>query len=149
MDFFLSRPELWTELAEKPELATHAAAEVLRYRPSVPENFRYATEDAVINGLEIPKGTYISISSVAANLSDKCTANAAEFQLDRPPAPHLTFGKGPHFCIGQALARAEIEEAFASLPGLMPLIRREGPVEWHVPRSISGPESIPMSYSLT
>jgi cytochrome P450 len=147
MVFFLERPELWAELANNPGLATHAATEVIRYRPSVPENFRCASEDAVINGLEVPKGTYISISSAAANLSEKCTNNASEFRLGRPPAPHLTFGKGPHFCIGQALARAEIEEALATLPPLMPVIRPEGRVESHIPRSISGPEKIPMSYS--
>jgi novobiocin biosynthesis protein NovI len=104
-------------------------------------------EDVVFNGLFIPKGTHISLSNAAANRDLACAAGGEEFQLDRPITDHVTFGRGAHFCVGHALARAEIEEVFRTLPKLMPVIRSEGPIEWKAPRRLSGPERIPMSFS--
>ena len=147
MAFFLESPSMWKQLAEQPDLVEHAAAEILRYRPAVPENFRFAIEDAIINDVLIPKGTYISISAAAANRDPKCTYEGEKFIMDRPIANNATFGKGPHFCIGQALARTELEEALRTLPPLMPNIRPEGLVEWHIPRAITGPLKVPMSFT--
>jgi novobiocin biosynthesis protein NovI len=120
---------------------------MLRFRPALPENLRVPIDDTVFNGLFIPKGTLISLSNAAANRDDMCAAGGEDFQLDRPISDHLTFGRGAHFCVGHSLARAEIEEAFRTLPKLMPLIRSEGPIEWKKPRALSGPERIPMSFS--
>jgi cytochrome P450 len=147
MAMFLERPDLWVQLAQNPEFAEHAATEMLRFRPALPENLRVPVEDVVFNGLFIPKGTHISLSNAAANRDLACAAGGEEFQLDRPITDHVTFGRGAHFCPGHALARAEIEEVFRTLPKLMPVIRSEGPIEWKAPRRLSGPERIPMSFS--
>jgi cytochrome P450 len=113
----------------------------------VPENFRYATEYAVINGFHVPEGTYISINSARPTSPRNAPRARRISNSTGRRLPHLTFGKGPHFCIGQRLARAEIEETLRALRGLVPESTPEGPVESHVPRSISGRERIPMSYS--
>jgi cytochrome P450 len=149
MALFLECPHLWIQLANNPELAESAAVEMLRFRPALPENLRVPIDDAVFNGLLIPKGTLISLSNAAANRDDACAAGGENFQLDRPITDHVTFGRGAHFCVGHYLARAEIEEAFRTLPKLMPVVRWEGPIEWKRPRALSGPERIPMSFSRT
>jgi cytochrome P450 len=96
----------------------------------------------------IPVGTYISISGVAGNADPDCAARGHTFIPDRPPGPHLSFGKGAHFCLGAALARAEVEETLRILPEHMTDIRSRGPVRHSVPRAVSGPEEIPMSFTV-
>jgi cytochrome P450 len=147
MILFMDRPELWRELAEHPELSEHATAEVLRYLPAVPENFRMPTTDIVVNNVLIPKGTYVSISSASGNRDNGCVAEPEQFRIDRETNNNITFGRGPHFCLGQAVARAEIEEALKILPKAMPFIHKEGKPEWTIPRAIGGPITVPMSYS--
>jgi cytochrome P450 len=144
---FLDRPEDWDELAAHPELAPSVAEEMLRYRPAIMENFRFTKVDVTYAGITIPANTLLSISTAAANWDDACAANGSEFQLHRPPSQHISFGKGSHFCLGASLARAELEETLRTLPALMNPIRWEGEARYRIPRMISGPEKVPMSFS--
>lgn len=143
---FLDRPRDWAELAADPELAPGVAEEMLRYRPAIMENFRFTKTDVVYEGVTIPANTLLSISTAAANWDDACAPNGSEFQLRRPPSPHVSFGKGPHFCLGASLARAELEETLRTLPALMQPIRKEGEPRYRIPRMITGPEFVPMSF---
>jgi cytochrome P450 len=146
METFLERPVMWAQLRDQPELAHHASEELLRYRPAIIENFRFTPVDIDYQGMAIPAGTYLQISTAAANHDARCAVDGGQYVLDREPAPHVSFGKGPHFCLGAALTRAEIETSLQVLPHVMHTIRAEGPITRHVPHAISGPESIPMSY---
>jgi cytochrome P450 len=148
MMLFLDRPDQWEHLAAHPEMAETVAEEVLRCHPGVLENVRYATEDVEFRGLTIPAGTYITICSGAANRDEVCAgAQAEEFVFDRPKCPHLSFGKGRHHCLGSALARTELEETLRTLPSLITSIRWEGRPSHRLPRGVTGPESIPMSFT--
>jgi cytochrome P450 len=147
MATFLDRPDQWKELAAHPEAARNVAEEMLRYRPAIIENYRFATADIDYRGFPIPSNTYISISTGAANLDPSCAANGTEFDIYRQPSPHITFGKGPHFCVGAALARAELEATLKALPKAMPTIKWEGEPRYRAPRSTTGPEYVPMSFS--
>jgi cytochrome P450 len=147
METFLDRPQMWSQLREDPNLARHATEEVLRFRPAIIENFRYAPVDVEYRGTVIPAGTYIQISTASGNHDERCAVNGEEFVLDREPAPHVSFGKGAHFCLGAALTRTEIEETLRVLPQIMHEIRPEGPITRHIPRAITGPDSIPMSFT--
>jgi cytochrome P450 len=147
MATFLDRPRLWRRLAAQPEAAHRVAEEMLRYQPAIIENYRFAPVDIDYRGFPIPANTYISISTGAANWDPACAVNGDQFDLDRPPSPHITFGKGAHFCVGAALARAELEATLRTLPALMPTIRWEGTPRYRAPRSTTGPEYVPMSFS--
>jgi cytochrome P450 len=143
---FLREPELWSQASVANAMASNIVEEVLRYRPAIMENFRYAREDIEYRETLIPRGTYISISSAAANRDNQCAASGADFRLDRQPSQHVTFGHGPHFCLGAALARTELEESLHALTGRMRTIRPAGPVEYSLPRAVSGPECVPMAF---
>jgi hypothetical protein len=147
MTTFLDRPELWRRLAAQPEAAHRVAEELLRFTPAIIENYRFAPVDVDYRGFPIPAGTYISISTGAANWDPACAVDGHEIDLDRPPTAHITFGKGAHFCVGAALARAELEATLRTLPALMPDIRWEGRPRYRPPRSTTGPEYVPMSFS--
>jgi cytochrome P450 len=147
MATFLDRPDQWKELAAHPDAARNVAEEMLRFRPAIIENYRFAMADIDYRGFRIPSNTYISISTGAANLDPACATNGMEFDIHRPPSPHITFGKGPHFCVGAALARAELEATLKALPRTMPTIKWEGKARYRAPRSTTGPEYLPMSFS--
>jgi cytochrome P450 len=147
MEIFLNRPEQWEELAANPDMAERVAEELFRYRPAIMENFRFAMEDVQIRGVTIPAGTYVSMSTAAANHDDEFTVRGAQFDMHRAPTRHVTFGKGPHFCLGAALARTEVEETLRTLPGLMTGLTWEGESTHRLPRAITGPEVVPMSFT--
>jgi len=142
---FLNRPDDWAELAANPDLAPSVTEEMLRHRPAIMENYRIASADLDYEGVTIPAGTLITISRAAANWDDACALDGKQFQLHREPSPHITFGKGAHYCLGAPLARAELEETLRTLPALMGPIRPEGTPRFRLPRMISGPEYVPMS----
>jgi cytochrome P450 len=59
----------------------------------------------------------------------------------------MTFGSGIHFCLGAALARAELQEALPLLARRMPGLARNGPVEWKPANfGIWGPASLPIRF---
>lgn len=147
MEIFLNRPEQWEALAANPDLALPVAEELLRYRPAIMENFRFAMEDVELRGVLIPAGTYISMSTAAANHDEEFTARGCEFDMGRPATRHVTFGKGAHYCLGAALARTEVEETLRTLPAKMANLTWQGEPAHRTPRAITGPETIPMSFS--
>jgi cytochrome P450 len=144
METFLDRPEDWERLAAAPDTAEQVAEELLRYRPAIMENFRFAMEDVELRGVTIPAGTYISTSTAAANHDERFTARGSEFDPARPATRHVTFGKGPHYCLGAVLARTELEE---TLRALMTGLTWQGRSTHRIPRAITGPEAIPMSFT--
>jgi cytochrome P450 len=83
---------------------------------------RYAHEDIEIGGVTIARGDAVLLSTAAANRDPSAFAEATEFDPARSPNPHLSFGHGPHFCIGASLARTELTAVFSALfrrfPGL-------------------------------
>jgi cytochrome P450 len=118
----LERPEAFAELRSKPQVAGAYVEELLRYAPSTHFLIRYAAEDARIAEVEVPKGASVVVAIAAANRDPRRFADPHAFDPYRPDNRPLTFGAGPHFCLGAALTRAEGKVAFPMLlqrlPGL-------------------------------
>src|SRR5262249_46160636 len=66
-------------------------------------------------GLALAPGDSVFIWRTAANRDPERFARPDEFDIAREPQPHLSFGHGAHFCLGQALARVEVQEALLAL----------------------------------
>jgi len=115
---FADHPDQWALLAAHPELAAAAVDEVMRRFPAVGGvSPRQASADVELPGLTIPAGTVINVSTLAANHDPAVYGNDAErfdISLERP-ATNLTFGGGPHLCLGINLAKAEMQEAYVAL----------------------------------
>ncbi|KFN15350.1 MULTISPECIES: cytochrome P450 [Bacillus] len=112
--FLVDAPKVYKELSESPELIPKAIEEVLRYRFPV-TLARTITEDTTIFGPKMKKGQMIVTWISAANLDENKFSQADCFDLHRPGnEKHLTFGKGPHFCLGAPLARLEAEVALTT-----------------------------------
>jgi cytochrome P450 len=92
---------------------------------------RYATEDLDLEGTTIRRGDAIILSYAAAGRDDQAyPGDAEEFRVARPPAPHLSFGHGVHFCVGATLARTEAEIALPALFSRFPELTAVAPEGW-------------------
>lgn len=112
----LRNPDRLAELVAQPELLRATVQEVLRYSaaPVTGGNLRVATEDVVLEGVEIRKGEAVLPSTVGANRDPAVFADADVFDPSRDGA-NLAFGAGVHYCLGAQLARTELEVALGAL----------------------------------
>ena len=113
---FAEHPDDWERLAADPALVPGAVEEVMRLRPIVPGMRREAVEAFAHRGVELAPAERIVTSFVTANTDPGVFADPDTFDVTRPnAADHVTFGWGPHFCIGAGLARVELQEAVTAL----------------------------------
>jgi cytochrome P450 len=141
--------ERWQELADDPSLAAGAVEETMRLLGAIRGTARFASEDIEWNNVLFPQGTLVSVGISAANRDADAFPDPEAVDLHRPvPQPHLTFSSGIHFCLGAALARAELQEALPMLAQRLPDLRLDGPVEWK-PASfgIWGPAALPLAFT--
>lgn len=113
-------------IVEDPELIPNAVEEVLRYEPPAPHVGRYVAKDTEFQGRTVPEGSAVLLLVGAANRDEDRYENGEAFDIRRPPQAHLSFGYGPHFCLGASLARAEGRIALDELLKRFP--------EWEVDR---------------
>jgi cytochrome P450 len=105
---YLTDPEGFTEvLRADRSLIPMAVEESLRYEPPVLFLFRTAKEDVEVGGCPVAKGERIILGMASANRDEAVYEHADEYRLDRDELPddHLSFGEGPHLCLGNHLTR--------------------------------------------
>jgi len=147
MRLFASHPGQWAALAGDPGLVPTAVSEVLRFEPITPFTARICLEPIEHRGVTFPAGSIVAICAERANRDG---TGGDEFTTSRAPADRmLTFGAGPHFCLGSNLARAELEEALTFLPGRMPDLHPAGPVQLGNVEGIYGVDSLPLAWTAT
>jgi cytochrome P450 len=119
----LRHPEEIAELRENPALARSAVEELLRYESPVQYTARMAKEDLEICGVRLRPGEPILFMLGAANRDAAQFGEPDRLDLKRVSNPHLAFGAGAHFCIGNQLARLEGQVAILKLVQRFPLMR--------------------------
>ncbi|MBN0042670.1 cytochrome P450 [Streptomyces actuosus] len=118
----LRHPDRLAELRGDPALVPAAVEELLRMLSIADGLLRLATEDVEVAGTVIRAGEGVLFATSVVNRDDTVYADPDALDLHRPARHHVAFGFGVHQCLGQNLARAELEIAlqtlFARLPGL-------------------------------
>ncbi|MEV0667346.1 cytochrome P450 [Actinomadura luteofluorescens] len=146
----LARPEMYAALHRDPELVETAVEELLRTVPSVPVGTpRLALRDVEIGGVPVPAGSTVAVSALAANHDPALFTDPDVTDLGRTDNKHLTFGHGPHFCIGAQLARTEMRTALAALVRRFPGLRLAVPpeaVQWRTDSLFHGPLELPVTW---
>ncbi len=105
-------------------LIPEAIEEALRYETPLLNITRLATKDTEIDGVPVPAGSTIMLMLAAANREETRYPDPDRFQLGREdPKPHISFGNGPHLCLGMHLARMEIRVALNLLFDRLPDLR--------------------------
>ncbi|QIZ38356.1 cytochrome P450 [Saccharopolyspora sp. ASAGF58] len=116
-------------LKEDPSLFKPAVDELLRFFTVIQGDGRVASEDVEVGGQLIAKGDAVIFSLLSANHDESVFPDAATIDLHRDARRHFAFGLGVHQCIGQALARVELEIALASLFRRFPTLRLATEIE--------------------
>jgi cytochrome P450 len=112
---FATHPDEATLLRRDPALDRAAVEECLRYAPPFRSTRRKAIGAVHIAGLGLAAGDAVLLSRQAANRDPERFADPHRFSIARGDDRHVSFGHGPHFCLGQALARANLTEAIPAL----------------------------------
>ncbi|WP_337269453.1 cytochrome P450 [Oryzifoliimicrobium ureilyticus] len=124
----LEHRDQWVELVCAPELVASAVAESLRYEPSVASLPRVGLRDLDLDDCIIPSGKPISLVTMSAMRDPQAHVLPDQFDIHRPQEKwHWVFGGGAHRCLGEALARTELEEALHGLIRTMPKVEKAGP----------------------
>ena len=140
----------WELLLADPSLVRTAVEESLRFDANAGFGLpRFITEDIEVSGQTVPRGTTVICSMAAANRDERSFERADTMDLRRSPNPHLTFGAGPHSCVGQALARTELQTALHVLLRRLPTLELAIPAEDLARREgllIGGLERVPVRW---
>lgn len=144
MSKFIANPEAAQALAADPSLARSAVEECLRLDGPAGSMARLVASEHEIHGKTLAPGERVFAMINAANMDASVFDAPQRFDITRSPNKHLTFGYGPHFCMGAALARLEGEIAFAELVRRFPGMRLAGDIDWHATIIMRGPRVMPV-----
>jgi cytochrome P450 len=143
---FAAHPDQWAMLGERPDMVPRSVDEVLRFEPITPFTARLCTEEIEHRGVIFPAGTIVAICAERAN-RDGEGGEVFDITAERTGDRVLTFGAGAHFCLGQNLARAELEEAIGYLAPRMTGLRPAGAEQLGGVEGIYGIDSLPLAWS--
>jgi cytochrome P450 len=131
----LRHPDALDALRADRSLARAVVDEAIRYEPSITVVPRTAVEPIEIGGVERPAGSMVFLASASASRDEDVWGDPEAFRPSRfaePDAPKLlSFGSGPHYCLGAALARMTMEEILlaAADAGLGDTLVADGPID--------------------
>ncbi len=153
----LRQPDQLALLRESNAVAKNWVEELLRYDPPNQINNRLLLEDMRLGGIRIPAGDHVGVLIGAANRDPAHFADPDRLQLARPSPSHVAFAFGAYYCLGNNLARTELDVGLRALldrlPGLRPAtdtfewrntLRNRGPQELRIawdakPRGLKSP----------
>jgi len=93
--------------------------ETLRYDSASQMTARCLTEDTVIHGIQLPAGARVAILPASGNRDERVFPDPERYDLDRDTSKLISFGHGPHHCLGAALARLEMRIALEEIGALV------------------------------
>jgi len=147
----LTHPDQLAAVRADAALVAGTAEEALRYRGSLLSTTnRVAVADVEVDGAVIRKGDLVRFLLSAANRDPLVREDPNTFDIHRPTSSHLGFGHGPHFCLGQQLARQEIRvaltEVLSRFPTLEPAVPL-GRLRWRSSDILRGLTELPIRYT--
>lgn len=143
----LSRhPAEFEKLKADPSLTRPCFEEVLRYTSPVHSFCRTATRDTEVAGVRIEEGSKILCVLGAANLDESRWEAPTRFNIERRPTGHLAFGVGVHNCVGQNVARAELDAILSSIAEKVSSIEPAGDPEWRPNNAMRFLDRLPITF---
>ncbi len=143
-------PDAYRRVRADHGLIVPLIEEVLRYNPPVQIIFRHTTVDTELGGVKIPAGSAVMPILASGNRDESKFENPELFDIDRKiEVPLLSFGQGPHFCLGNYLSRMEarsaLETALRRFEILEPV---SDDVHWIDSYFARGPHSLPVRFKV-
>lgn len=141
----IERPDVRAMLRDDPARLTVAVEEFLRWASPVYHFRRTATREVQMHGQTIREGDKVVIWYASGNRDESVFVHPAEFDVTRSPNDHVTFGKGgPHFCLGNQLARMEVRILIEEILRRDVHLETTGPVEFVRTNFIHGIKRFPV-----
>ena len=144
MVLLLERPDVLERVRKDRTLVPKVVDESIRFEPVATFKVRQASKDIELAGMSIPKGAMVQCIVSSANRDEEVFENSEEFDIDRKVKPSFGFGFGPHTCIGQFIAKAEMQVALNAILDLLPGLRLdpEQPLPIITGAQLRGPHSV-------
>jgi hypothetical protein len=121
MHSLLTHPEQWRMLCEEPDRMPAVLEEVLRYRSPGQDVERFAAAPFTLRGVEVREGQHLTIIPGSANFDEDHFVDPERFDITREDSKnHVAFGRGPHYCLGNALAKLEGHTAIGAIARRFP-----------------------------
>lgn len=139
-----AHPDLQAKLRAEPKLITEAAEELLR-RYGFVISTRMMGRDLDYEGAPLKKGDRVILYNPAANLDPEEFPEPHNFDLGRENKVHITFGGGPHRCVGSHLARIELQTLYEEMLGRLPPFRLVEPVRYRS-GPVIGPRAVHLAW---
>ena len=136
-------------MADLPGRLPTAREELLRWTSPVIYMRRTARQDADLAGQKVRAGDKVVMYFGAANRDPTVFERPEALDLSRDPNPHIAFGTGPHGCLGQHIARIEIDAMLVEVLTRMSDFELAAPPEWLPSNFISGPKAMPLRFRAT
>ncbi|MCO1579814.1 cytochrome P450 [Crossiella sp. SN42] len=148
----LRHPDRLAELRADPSIAPAAVEEMLRYLSVVQFGvFRRVVEDLPVGNVVFKEGEFVIAALSSGNRQESVFDRPDEIDFSRNASAHLTFGYGAHQCLGQQLARVELQEVFARLFTRIPTLRLGIPfekIEFKHDALVYGVRSLPVTWDV-
>ncbi|MCB2065692.1 MAG: cytochrome P450 [Erythrobacter sp.] len=141
---FACFPAEWDKLRADRSLAKRAIEESLRWGGVVQTFFRTTSRDVDIAGGTIPEGSKVLLFLAAANRDPRKWDNPDRFDISRNAGGHVGFGFGIHQCLGQMVARLEMEAVLDALIPRVAAIRATGPAQIRLNNTLHALASVPV-----
>jgi cytochrome P450 len=147
----LTEPALLDAVRTDRSMLRGAVEEALRWEPPITTVVRRAVRDCELGGVAIPAGTNVSVSVAAANRDPARYPDPDRFDPTRKNITHLTFGGGPHLCLGMHLARMEAGVAIDALLDRLPNLRLDptAATPQVMGMAFRSPAAIPVEFTAT
>ncbi len=147
----LTHPDQLEEITADPSLRGRAIEEALRWETPLLVIPRRCLRTTRVADVDIPEGSNVNVFLGSANRDEAHYPDPDRFDLHRTPAPHISFGSGPHMCLGMHLARMEtrvaLDAVLERLPGLA--LDADEPAPKIVGTFFRSPDALPARFEPT
>ena len=147
----LDNPDQRALLRSQPDGIEAGVEELLRWVTPIKNMSRTVTHDVELRDRELHEGDQLILLYPSANRDEEVFEDPFRLDVRRDPNPHLAFGFGPHFCLGAALARLELNVMFSELLTRLPDIElaTDAALPYRASNFIVGPEAMPVRFTPT
>ena len=142
------RPEALARVRSDLSLIPNLVDEGVRWTTPISHFLRTAGQDLEFRGQPVAKGDYIYLSYTSGNRDEEVFDDPFEFKIDRPTNRQIGFGYGAHVCLGQHLARMEMNVLYEELLPRLKSLELAGTPRRKITNALGGPKFVPIRYQM-
>jgi cytochrome P450 len=140
-------PDQLEKVKAEPSLISGLIEESLRYSTPAKHFTRNTVQDVDFHGVQFAANDRVMTLTVSANRDEDVFPDPYRFDVTRRPNPHLSFGWGPHICLGQHIAKNEMRALFAELLPKLKTLELAGEPKLKIGNFVTGPKTLPIRFT--